>query len=231
MDKSKKQGFTLLELLVVLAVMGIMMGLIGFSLLGGGGNELGAAQRELLGLVQKARSQAALTGKETRLLVSNDSSDEEKYHRYLEIVTEDTNGSGAWEVAGEGQFLTDGIYLVPSDESFSLQGNDWREDAFSVWSNADNENFTLEDAFKGKRAEGGQKSFNYLAFDRSGNLICQEDASGIPLSPMLVLGVGEPNPVDEDKPIRFNNSNSIAGILMRRFGGFAILDVNDFSKP
>ena len=85
MDKSKKQGFTLLELLVVLAVMGIMMGLIGFSLLGGGGNELGAAQRELLGLVQKARSQAALTGKETRLLVSNDSSDEEKYHRYLNL--------------------------------------------------------------------------------------------------------------------------------------------------
>ena len=45
------QGFTLMELLVVLAVMGVMMGLIGFSLLGGGGNELGAAQRELLGLV------------------------------------------------------------------------------------------------------------------------------------------------------------------------------------
>ena len=47
-------------------------GLIGFSLLGGGGNELGAAQRELLGLVQKARSQAALSGRETRLLVCND---------------------------------------------------------------------------------------------------------------------------------------------------------------
>ena len=58
--KRYKRGFTLLELLVVLAVMGVMMGLIGFSLLGGGGNELGAAQRELLGLVQKARSQAAL---------------------------------------------------------------------------------------------------------------------------------------------------------------------------
>ena len=63
--KRYKRGFTLLELLVVLAVMGVMMGLIGFSLLGGGGNELGAAQRELLGLVQKARSQAALSGRET----------------------------------------------------------------------------------------------------------------------------------------------------------------------
>ena len=44
----RSQGFTLMELLVVLAVMGVMMGLIGFSLLGGGGNELGATQRELL---------------------------------------------------------------------------------------------------------------------------------------------------------------------------------------
>ena len=88
-----KQGFTLMELLVVLAVMGVMMGLIGFSLLGGGGNELGAAQRELLGLVQKARAQAALTGKETRLIIWNDPEDEEKYHRYVEIVTEESNNS------------------------------------------------------------------------------------------------------------------------------------------
>ena len=42
-----------MELLVVLAVMGVMMGLIGFTLLGGGGNELGTAPRELLGMIQK----------------------------------------------------------------------------------------------------------------------------------------------------------------------------------
>ena len=49
---NKCSGFTLLELLIVLAVMGLMMGLVGFSLLGGGGAGLGSAQRELLGLVQ-----------------------------------------------------------------------------------------------------------------------------------------------------------------------------------
>ena len=39
-------GFTLLELLIVLAVMGLMMGLIGFSLCsGGGGAELGAQHK------------------------------------------------------------------------------------------------------------------------------------------------------------------------------------------
>jgi len=69
--------------LIVLAVMGLMMGLIGFSLLGGGGAELGAAQRELLGFVQQARSRAALSASETRLIVNNNEEDEDKYHRYV----------------------------------------------------------------------------------------------------------------------------------------------------
>ena len=75
------KGFTLLELLVVLAVMGVMMGLVGFSLAGGGGNELGAAQRELLGIIQKP-TQATLSGQEARIIVNNDPADKEKYHRF-----------------------------------------------------------------------------------------------------------------------------------------------------
>ncbi|OUU43318.1 MAG: hypothetical protein CBC16_02915 [Verrucomicrobia bacterium TMED56] len=227
----KTQGFTLMELLVVLAVMGVMMGLIGFSLLGGGGNELGAAQRELLGFVQKARSQAALSGQETRLLVCNDPEEEERYHRYVEIVSRDSNDSETWVVGGEGVFLTDRVYFVPCDESNSLQADGWREDAFSIWSNDDNEIFNLEEAFKGKRKEGSGEEYNYLSFDASGNLICQEDDSGVLQPPKLVLAIGEPNPGDQEKVLRFNEPNAVAGILLRQFGGFAVLDINDFVKP
>ena len=228
---SRVQGFTLMELLVVLAVMGVMMGLIGFSLLGGGGNELGAAQRELLGLIQKTRAQAALTGRETRLLIYNDPRDEDKYHRYIEIVTQESNNTGNWVVAGEGTFLTDGVYLVPSDESLSFQADDWREDAFSIWSHDEYEDLLLSPPFKGVRSEGGAESFTYMAFNEAGNLICPEGDTGVPQTPKLVLAVGEPNPADEEKALRFNDPNSIAGILMRRFGGFAVLDVNDFINP
>ena len=35
--KVERRGFTLMELMIVLAVMGVMMGMIGFSLSGGGG--------------------------------------------------------------------------------------------------------------------------------------------------------------------------------------------------
>ena len=90
-----------MELLIVLAIMGVMMGLVGFSILGGGGNELGAAQRQLLGMVQKARTQAALSGLETRLLINSDTDNQDRYHRYVEIVYRDENESESWAVAGE----------------------------------------------------------------------------------------------------------------------------------
>ena len=91
--------------------------------------------------------------------------------------------------------------------------------------------FKLDSAFKGLRKEGGSEDFIYMAFSGTGNLICREDSGGILQPPKLVLAVGEPNPVDENKALRFNDANAIAGILMRRFGGFAVLDVNDFIRP
>ena len=220
----------MLELLVVLAVMGVMMGLIGFSLSGGGSNEIGVAQRELLGMIHKARTQAALTGQETRLLVSNEAEDKEKYHRYIEIVYRDENQTDSWKVAGDGKFLTKGVYFVPSSENSSIRPDGWRSDAFSIWSNHDNEPFELSNLFKGKRTENGPDSFQYIAFNSDGNLICKDDGTGILLLPKLVLGIGEPNPGNADQIIRFINANSIAGILLRQFGGFAVLDINDFIK-
>lgn len=228
---NNSNGFTLLELLIVLAVMGLMMGLIGFSLLGGGGAELGSAQRELLGFVQQARSRAALSGSETRLIVHNVEDDLDKYHRYMEIIVQDTcstTGEVKWLVMGAGKYLTDGVYFVPEDESKSEIGTDWRSDAFTVWSQADEE-FSLADSFKGERKLNGPNKFRYLAFDQMGNVVFPDSSGGgIQKSPRLVLGVGAPNPTGEGKPLRFDNPNSIAGILLRRYGGFAVLELEDF---
>ena len=53
------------------------------------------------------------------------------------------------------------------------------------------ENFELSEVFKGKRKEGGGSiSFNYIGFDSSGNLLCQDDGTGILVSPKLVIAVG-----------------------------------------
>lgn len=228
---TNSNGFTLLELLIVLAVMGLMMGLIGFSLLGGGGAELGAAQRELLGYVQQARSRAALSGSETRLIVNDMEEDIDKYHRYMEIIVQDTcstTGEVKWLVMGEGKYLTDGVYFVPEEEGKSEVGTDWRSDAFTVWSEA-GETFSLADSFKGERKLNGESKFRYLAFNQMGNVVFPESSGGgMQKAPRLVLGVGAPNPTGEGKPLRFDNPNSIAGILLRRYGGFAVLELEDF---
>ena len=49
--------------------------------------------------------------------------------------------------------------------------------------------------------------------------------------PRLVIANGSPNPVSGEKPIDFRDPNLIAGILLRRFGGYAVLDVPDFTAP
>lgn len=226
------KAFTLVELLVVLAVMGLMMGVIGFSLLGGGGAELGASQRELVAMLQKARTKAALAGSATRLIINNDPEDLEKFHRYMEIVIEDTNESEQWIVEGEGKFLADGIYFVPQMKSQSDRNEDWSNDAFTRWSHNEGEDFQLNDSFRGIRKEEQGTSFCYLEFDGSGNLVCPSvNSSSTPTPPLLVIANGSPNPQDPNAPLRFDDPNSIAGILMRRFGGFAILEKTDFDPP
>ena len=207
------------------------MGLIGFSLLGGGGAELGAAQRELLGFVQQARSRAALSGSETRLIVNNDDADEEKYHRYVELLVKDTcstNGEVRWLVMGEGKYLTDGVYFVPEDDDKSETPSEWRSDGYTIWSDS-TDDFSLNDAFKGERESNGDTSFKYLAFNQVGNVVFPDSAGGgVQKAPRLVLSVGAPNPGGDGKPLRFDNPNAISGILLRRYGGFAVLELDDF---
>ena len=157
---SAKRAFTLLELLIVMAVMGLMMGLIGFTLLGGGGEELGSAQREVLGLVQQARTRAALSGAETRLIINAMEEDLEKYHRCAELVVKDTcatTNESKWLVMGEGTTLPDGVFFVPEDDSLCEVADQWKEDAYTVWSSEDDD-FELMDAFKGERKEGVARS-------------------------------------------------------------------------
>ncbi|MEC8779324.1 MAG: prepilin-type N-terminal cleavage/methylation domain-containing protein [Verrucomicrobiota bacterium] len=226
--KVERRGFTLMELMIVLAVMGVMMGMIGFSLSGGGGAALQASQRQLLGLVQQTRAKAALYGRPARLIVSNDEQDEEKFYRCLEIVVQDANETNQWVVQGEEKYLEDGVYLLPYDDSKVATPDDWSDLAYSVWSHDEQGSMKLKDSFKGVRTEGGGQAFSYLEFNAEGNLVCpHEGDSSTPSYPMLVLANGSPSP-GSDKLLRFDDVNSVSGILLRRFGGFAVLDSRDF---
>lgn len=226
--KSRK-AFTLIELLVVLAVMGLMMGVIGFSLLSGGGAELGSSQRNLLGILQKARTKAAATGLTTRVIINAQTDDEEKFHRYLEVIIQDPNATNSWVVENEGITLDEGIYFVPEDSTASVQPDGWRSDAYSQWSQDSSQEFFLKDAFRGLREEGQGTEFKFIEFDSSGNLVCPATGSNsISTIPKIVLAKGAPNPVDPSVPLRFDDPNAVGGILLQRFGGFAVLEISDF---
>lgn len=225
--KLSVRGFTLMELMIVLAVMGVMMGMIGFSLSGGGGAALQASQRQLLGLVQQTRAKAALYGRPARLIVSIEE-EEEKFYRYMEIIVQDANKSSQWVVQGEGKYLEDGVYLLPLDDSKVATTDNWSELAYSVWSHDSEDTMKLNDSFKGVREEGGTQAFNYLEFNAEGNLVCSHRSdSSTPTYPRLVLANGSLSPGGE-KLLRFDDVNSVAGIMLRRFGGYAVLDSNDF---
>jgi prepilin-type N-terminal cleavage/methylation domain-containing protein len=232
MRPEENQGFTLIELLVVLAVVGLMMGVIGFSLLGGGGAELDASQRNVLGVLHQARTIAASTGVVTRIIINADPEDEEKFFRHIEIISKDTNQTDSWIVKRERISLNDGVYFVPNNKSLSFRAEGWRTNAFCSWSGGDGE-FNLSESFKGKRVKSSSgTSFKFIEFDGSGNLRAPDSISGgIPQPLMLVLALGSPNPANTTEKIRFNDPNNIAGILLRNFGGFAVLEISDFDAP
>ena len=237
--KECRSGFTLLELLVVISVMALMMGFIGFSLLGGGGSSLDAAQREMVSLVQQTRMQASLSGRETRLIVHDDPSDPEKFHRYLEIVVEDANVTGAWRPLGQGTLLPDETYIVPDEERFgdsveTPSNVSWPSEAYTIWSGDESESFLLGTVRKGVRSENGPDALNFrfLAFDAEGKVNCSTvtGPAGTFPPPMIVLAIGNPNPPNTEKAIRIDNPNDISGVLLRRYGGFAVLDYDDIAN-
>ena len=176
-------------------------------------------------------SKGGAYGRPARLIasVSEDEKDLDRFYRYLEIVVQDTNETGKWLIQGDGKFLEDGVFLVPSEDYSKIKvPDDWSELAYSVWSHEDDAGMKLKESLKGVREEGGTKVFSFLEFNGEGNLVCSHKSeSSFPPYPKLVLANGSPSP-GSDEFLRFDEVNSVLGILLRKFGGFAILESNDF---
>ncbi|MDA7822883.1 prepilin-type N-terminal cleavage/methylation domain-containing protein [Opitutales bacterium] len=221
----KFRGFTLVELLVVLAVMGALMGMLGFSILGGGA-DVYSGQRQVLSLLHQARTAALGSGKEARLIVHADPSDSEKYMRHLGIVVRDDNASDVWSVVEEGLFLPDGLWLV--DSSIEVDSS-WMGDAFCSWSSSDETNlFKLGRLTGGQRIESASDSvvFKYVGFDSTGAAIAED----FPKMPRVVIAPGQLRANGGELFPYFANAFEVTGIEVRPFGGILCLDFNDFSS-
>jgi len=231
-NSNLQRGFSLLELLVVLAVMGVMMGLLGFSFLGSSSKNLGLAQRNILSLVHKARFLAMSTGLETRIIVNAENSDSEKYLRYAEIISLDRNSS----TTGIQTWLVDETSRVtlPEDIWFVADGiesdnAEWASNGICIWSaSLEEDDFLLSDPAKGKRIEEvGVESarYHYLSCNVQGVFL----SPTYPAMPRLAFAKGSLTPrAGGSLSPTFVNQQDIAGIQFQPFGGIVMMEFQDF---
>jgi prepilin-type N-terminal cleavage/methylation domain-containing protein len=224
----RKSAFTLLELMVVMGVMALLFGLIGFSL-SGSGTEIKSIQRELVSMIVKTRNLAISEGVEARLAVRTDSQSKDHFSRYIEIHSEG-NTSDLWVVRQSDYFLPDGTWLIPdpmsSNDNF-LFPDKWFSDGGSVWSGIievgeiEVSEDRQEQLSLRKESTGGGVEFSYLAFDSSGRL-----SSGIP--PKLVFSTGEIKLKSDGFQVQISDEYDVAGILIQKLGGIIPISSNDF---
>ncbi|MEK9772153.1 MAG: prepilin-type N-terminal cleavage/methylation domain-containing protein, partial [Opitutae bacterium] len=224
-------GFSLLELLVVLAVMGVMMGVLGFSILGNSSSNLADTQRMLISYLQKTRALAVASGLETRIIVFAEGANVEKYLRYAQIVTLDENKSDQWLIRDNGISLPQDIWFI--SDSVESANSDWPRDGECVWSASEqDEDFRLSFV---KSNSGDKKVFQetvegdrflYLKCTPNGNF----SSSSYPKMPKLVFAAGRliPSPTGDLFP-SFTNERQIAGVQIQPYGGILSLDSQDFT--
>lgn len=127
-------GFTLIELLVVISIILIASSIIFIAGSGGDGPKLSSATRIVTGVAQGARGQAILKNADTLLLIHNDSTDPDKFRRFIGIVYEQsddastTENEAGWVAATQGTYLPEGIYFDPDleSENFGINSRDVR---------------------------------------------------------------------------------------------------------
>jgi prepilin-type N-terminal cleavage/methylation domain-containing protein len=198
-----RQGFSLIELLVVLALMaGLSAMSVALLKPTNGSTTLRAGISQSTGLFQSARELALTRNTPVRILIHDDSSDMERYGRYLIVTRQetDTSGNAVWVQDQKGIFLPQGIYF---------------DRAFSLGASTSNPPYAVTFDTPGK---GETSAEQYLAYEFSSAGTCLQAGS------RYILAAG----VLQNQSITFPVEEAKDGFVLQRLGN--VLPFQNFGQ-
>lgn len=212
---TSRSGFTLVELLVVLAVIAIFVGVFATALRPGSPTvAVEGGQSQVASLLTQARGVAVLKGSPTRLIIHADPDNRDRFLRFAGIVYRDED-TGEWEPAMDGITLPNGVYFVPpavpGADGVGTTDDDWDSRVVSRFSDTDTE---MNEAYISNEGE----DYYYVEFDERG-LVPQDATSG---SPIVSVATGQPG--SDGAGVNFDNSAVARGAILRQYGSFVLLN-------